>query len=180
MSRLTLIPGLFLFGSLLTACGADTGNSDNSASTASRTSDLAGDFSVTDSLGGGFSSESPRARATIVQDTLIELRAGDDQVRVHASNLPDAGPGESTELIGNNVLYIAQVEIGGQATRVICTAADPVQGRFNRTALTATTISGEFEFELVRCEDYLSAAAVAVPGLPFTVRASFEGLQLDD
>lgn len=65
------------------------------------------------------------------------------------------------------------VGMEGERRRVGCDPADPEQGTFQRTELTATKVSGTFTLEFVSCDDYFSAEPVDVPGLPFTVTGSF-------
>ena len=172
MQKLT---ALFLIV-ILAACG---GGNDASSDAGSRSaSDFQGRFTVTDTRGHSFDSDSPRARINFVVDDLIDVGADGQQVRAAANGLPETGPGRTTELNQSNVMYTAKVMIDGKMTRVGCDPDNPVNGWFERTELTDTTISGAYEFEVVRCGDYYSDAEIDVTDLPFTVRVEFEDLPL--
>ena len=111
---------------------------------------------------------------------MIGLKASGWHLRVHALDLPESGPGETTEFGGNNTMIQLYVDMEGERKRVGCDPADPEQGTFQRTELTDTQVSGEFTLEFVSCDDYFSAEPVDVPGLPFTVTGSFTDLQRTD
>ncbi|AKS43236.1 hypothetical protein [Wenzhouxiangella marina] len=168
---------LGLLGLTLVACGASDGESSSAASGGSQLAD-GGSFTVSDTLGGGFDSSSPRARARFVSGDLIELRGGNHMVRAQVSGMPDSGPGESTDFIRNNTMYSTEIEIDGQMLRVGCRPGDPIEGRFQRSAFSDSHMSGELEFVLVSCDNFVSGEPVEVPGLPMTVSASFEDLPI--
>jgi len=166
-----------MFGLSLTACGADE---DVTPSAGAAASDFDGQFLVTDDLGGEFSHQSPRPRARFVGDSTVDVSAGRHQIRVSVDGLPETGAGRTTDFNRNNTMYTTRIEVDGQSVWVGCDPADVVQGWFERTELTEATISGEFEFEVIRCGDYFSDEEVAVPQLPFRVRASFQNLPLTE
>lgn len=159
---------------LFTACGETNGQTEERPGA----SDVEGEFTVEVSNGTGFSHESERAGVEVATDNMIGLKATNWHIRVSARELPESGPGETTEFGGNNTMISMYVDIDGERKRVGCDPADPEQGTFKRTELTDTHISGEFRLEFVSCDDYYSAEPVTVPGLPFTVTGSFSELQL--
>lgn len=161
---------------LLVACGGD----GDGASAASSGNAVQGRFTVVDSLGGGFEHSSARARVRFVRGDMVELSAEGGLVRVQVRELPETGSGETDAFIRNNTLYSATLDLGGSRVRVGCSPGDPVRGRFERSAMGEGRISGSFEVEFVECSDYISGAAVDVPGLPLVVTARFEDLPLEE
>ena len=171
---------LYLIGLMtlmLAACGGDDAASQ-AAGEGTASSGTEGYFSVRDSLGGGFDSDSPRARVGWAQPTMIDLRAQDGRISVDGRKMPDTGSATTTELGFNNTSYSMTVDIEGQPRSVNCKPDDPEEGRFERTALTENRISGEFRVVFVRCTDGQTGQAIEVPGLPVTVTGSFEDLSL--
>lgn len=166
---------------LITACGESNGQTGDaqaaSSESSASTSDVEGEFTVEVSNGTGFGHESERASIEVATDNMIGLKASGWHVRVHARELPESGPGETTEFGRNNTIMSLYVDIDGERKRVGCDPADPEQGTFTRTELTDTHVSGSFTLEFVSCDDYYSAESVDVPGLPFTVTGSFSQLQ---
>jgi len=159
----------------MAACGQGE-TSDNGSSGSA----MGGSFRVQVSDGSGFSEASERASIEAATDSMFGFRAGGWHLRVDARGMPDTGSAETTEFGANNTMLTMYVDVGSERKRVGCDPADPETGSFERTHLTETHVSGEFTLEFVTCEDYFSAESVEVPGLPFTVTGSFEGIKRTD
>ncbi|MBY6203425.1 hypothetical protein [Halomonas denitrificans] len=135
-------------------------------------------FSVADSLGGGFDSESTGARIGWAYASMVDLRAEGVRISVDGRGLPDAGAASTVTLGFNNTTYSRVVRFDGPARSVICKPGDPVEGVFERTRLEDGRISGRFEVVFERCSDGTTGQPVPLPGLPLTVSGSFEDLPL--
>jgi len=163
----------------LLACGDSASESDSGASSqASRNGGDAAEFSVTDSMGGGFDSNSPRARVDWAYASKVRLSARGGGVSVDGRDMPDTGAAETTELGFNNTSYSMTVEIEGETRAVSCKPGDPAEGRFERTGIADGRISGNFEVVFERCFDGMTGGAIEVPGLPVSASGSFEDLPL--
>lgn len=139
-----------------------------------------GDFRVEDSFGAAFDESSTGARIGWARASMIDLRADGYRISIDARNLPETGPGVTTELGFNNTTWSRSLDVDGRATSVSCKPGDPEQGRFERTSLSDAGISGSFEVEFVRCTHGMTGQAVEVDGLPVTVIGTFEDLPLND
>lgn len=168
----------------LAGCSTEAPESDgtgSSAPPAARTVAASGHqrrFSVADSLGGGFASESTGARIGWAYESMIDLRAEGTRISVDGRGLPEAGAASTEKLGFNNTTYSRVVELDGLARSVSCKPGDPARGVFERTRLEDGRISGEFEVVFERCSDGTTGQPVRLPGLPMTVTGSFDDLPL--
>lgn len=167
-----LITGWILF---LASCGSDSAVEIEAKAPDNQVS---GSFVVLVDGVKKFDSQSNRAKVHIAKENMLGFKAQDWHLRIHGLNLPDSGAGKTTKLGRNNVMFSAMVEINGKKQLVGCNPAKNPVGFFNRTELTAETISGDFSVEFVACEDYYTTKAVAYPSKPFTVSGHFTDIKL--
>ncbi len=158
----------------LSGCGGSDANGSNGSS---NSSNISGSFQVSDTLGGGFDSSSERARIGWVYPDIVDVRARGWRLSVAANRLPDEGVVETDDLNRNNTRYTMTIDEAGSSRRVNCLPDDPVQGRFERTAMSETTMSGRFQVTIVLCEDAMGQPT-EVDGLPITVSGEFSDLEL--
>lgn len=131
-------------------------------------------FDIEATNGMRWTHEHPKARVRKTKGDYINLGGTDFSLRVMAYDLPDAGPAESTELGYNNTFLHFRAQIGDRHTMIGChPERKSPKGIFVRSKLDDDTIEGRFEFELVRCNDYMTGKPIAYDGVPFTAKGSF-------
>jgi hypothetical protein len=174
-----IVPLLWVL--VLSACGGEADSSDAGSAGDTMPTNGAEDatFQVTDSLGGGFDDESPRARVRFVTNDMIELSARGGLVRLHTEGLPAGGVGTTSTFLRNNTLYTATLEIDGASKQVGCSPGDPIVATLERSFNNGEQVSGRFEVEFAECSDYISGEPIELPGLPMTVTGVYDRLPLD-
>jgi len=121
---------------------------------------------------GEVTQDSPAARVGYARSALWEFRAGGFVVRLQPSFAD--GADETIDFVFNNTLASMQLTVDGRSLNADCRPADPPVGRAERLMMTDSQISGRFELEIVRCEEYVTSSVdVAYDGLPFTITGEF-------
>lgn len=170
------LPSALVCALLITACGSE----DSPTNTAGSDPSFEGSFRVEVSNGAAFSETTPRAQIEHIRADFIGLKAHQWHVRVDPRRMEDGAVGFTTELGRNNTMLQMPFEMDGKPIRIGCDPSNPVQGRFERTELTETHISGSFSYMVHACSDYYSGEDLAVPGLPWTITGQFDGLPLSE
>jgi len=160
---------------LLTACGSEASSSGSSSAT-----DFEGSFSVEVSSGGGFTQATSRARIEHIEHDLVGLKADRWHLRIEPRIFSEEPVESTSEFNRANTFIHMPFEIDGNIQRIGCDPTNPVQGRFDRTDLSDTHMSGSFSFTVHSCRHFYTDEDLELPGLPWTVTGHFEGLPLSE
>lgn len=170
---------LVLLGALIcSSCSGGDKASDEKKSSLKSNSSSSGHFEVRVSNGTGFNSGSKRAKVHIATDEMWGLKATSWNLRVAGRKLPDEGVGETNSLGFNNTFLHMYVEIDGKKVQVGCKPEKNAAGLLKRTKYDGKTVSGEFKFKLVHCNDYFTGNPVDYPKGDLWVEGEFNNLTI--
>jgi len=139
-----------------------------------------GEFTLELSNGKGFTHKSKKFKIKNATSDYFEFESFGWHTRFSASQLDETSPSSSTRMIYNNTFVSFYKDINGKRTRVSCKPDQDPLGEIKITAIENNTFSGEFEFELVKCNEFYSSKNVTEIELPFKAKGNFKDIAYEN
>lgn len=126
--------------------------------------------------GKNFTHDSKKFKIINATIDYFEFESFGWQTRFSASKLDESSPSSSTDMIYNNTFVSFYENINSKRTKIMCKPARDPKGEIKITAIENNTFSGEFEFELVKCNTFYGSENVTAIKVPFLAKGTFEKL----